>query len=167
MTAGATPFARLSDDHVQQVRAGADLAAVHDGVEPLSEAFVLALPREGDHLVATDGDAVVGYAATAADGSLEAFVVPAQRGRGIGRALLTTALERRPDVRPWAHGDLPASRALGERLGLQVVRELMGLNIVGADLVEVSPPFDASGGTAFLGVTIMFELLCAMVGKGS
>lgn len=50
---------------------------------------------------------------------------------------------------------------------LQVVRELMGLNIVGADLVEVSPPFDASGGTAFLGVTIMFELLCAMVGKSS
>lgn len=128
MTAGATPFARLSDDHVQQVRAGADLAAAHDGVEPLSEAFVLALPREGDHLVATDGDAVVGYAATAADGSLEAFVVPAQRGRGIGRALLTTALERRPDVRPWAHGDLPTSRALGERLGLQVVRELLVLS---------------------------------------
>ncbi|MBE9637695.1 agmatinase [Salipiger mangrovisoli] len=50
---------------------------------------------------------------------------------------------------------------------LQVVRELMGLNIVGADLVEVSPPFDSSGGTAFLGVTIMFELLCAMVGQGA
>ncbi|MCT4372936.1 agmatinase [Yangia mangrovi] len=49
---------------------------------------------------------------------------------------------------------------------LQVVRELMGLNIAGADLVEVSPPFDTSGGTAFLGVTIMFELLCAMVGQG-
>ncbi len=46
---------------------------------------------------------------------------------------------------------------------LQVCRELKGLNIVGADLVEVSPPFDASGGTAFLGVSIMFELLCAMV----
>ncbi|SDH89088.1 agmatinase [Alloyangia pacifica] len=50
---------------------------------------------------------------------------------------------------------------------LQVVRELMGLNIVGADLVEVSPPFDSSGGTAFLGVTIMFELLCAMVGQSA
>ncbi|MCA0941524.1 agmatinase [Salipiger pacificus] len=49
---------------------------------------------------------------------------------------------------------------------LQVVRELMGLNIAGADLVEVSPPFDTSGGTAFLGVTIMFEVLCAMVGQG-
>ncbi|MDU8910106.1 agmatinase [Aestuariicoccus sp. MJ-SS9] len=46
---------------------------------------------------------------------------------------------------------------------LQVCRELSGLNIVGADLVEVSPPFDASGGTAFLGVSIMFEILCAML----
>ena len=46
---------------------------------------------------------------------------------------------------------------------LQVCRELTGLDIVGADLVEVSPPFDPSGGTAFLGVSIMFELLCAMV----
>ncbi len=46
---------------------------------------------------------------------------------------------------------------------LQVVRALAGLNICGADLVEVSPPFDASGNTAFLGVSIMFELLCAMV----
>lgn len=43
---------------------------------------------------------------------------------------------------------------------LQVVRGLGGVNIVGADLVEVSPPFDASGGTAFLGVSIMFEMLC-------
>ncbi len=48
---------------------------------------------------------------------------------------------------------------------LQVVRALEGLNIVGADLVEVSPPFDASGGTAFLGVSIMFELLCIMAGR--
>jgi guanidinopropionase len=45
---------------------------------------------------------------------------------------------------------------------LQVVRALGGVNIVGADMVEVSPPFDASGGTAYLGVTIMFELLCIM-----
>lgn len=46
---------------------------------------------------------------------------------------------------------------------LQVCRELYGLNIIGADMVEVSPPFDQSGGTAFLGVSIMFELLCAML----
>ena len=39
---------------------------------------------------------------------------------------------------------------------------LRGVKIVGADLVEVSPPFDPSGGTAFLGVSIMFEMLCAI-----
>ena len=45
---------------------------------------------------------------------------------------------------------------------LQVVRQLKGVKIIGADLVEVSPPFDQSGGTAFLGVSVMFELLCIM-----
>jgi guanidinopropionase len=45
---------------------------------------------------------------------------------------------------------------------LQVVRELAGLDIIGADVVEVSPPFDPSGATAWLGVSIMFELLCVM-----
>ncbi len=48
---------------------------------------------------------------------------------------------------------------------LQVVRELEGVNIIGADLVEVSPPFDQAGGTAWLAVSIMFELLCVMVGQ--
>jgi guanidinopropionase len=43
---------------------------------------------------------------------------------------------------------------------LQVVRELAGVNVVGADLVEVSPPFDQSGGTAYLGASLLFEMLC-------
>jgi guanidinopropionase len=45
---------------------------------------------------------------------------------------------------------------------LQVARMLDGVNIIGADLVEVSPPFDASGGTAYLGASILFEMLCNM-----
>lgn len=44
----------------------------------------------------------------------------------------------------------------------QVCRHLMGANIVGMDLVEVSPPFDPSGGTAWVGVSILFEMLCAL-----
>ena len=44
----------------------------------------------------------------------------------------------------------------------QVVRELAGVNLIGADLVEVSPPFDQSGGTAWLGVSVMFELMCVL-----
>jgi guanidinopropionase len=45
---------------------------------------------------------------------------------------------------------------------LEVVRGLSGLNLVGADLVEVSPPFDLGGVTAYLGASVMFELLCVM-----
>ncbi|OWY06810.1 agmatinase [Thioclava sp. IC9] len=45
---------------------------------------------------------------------------------------------------------------------LQVIRLLDGVDILGADLVEVSPPFDPSGATAFLGVSVMFEILCQM-----
>ena len=39
------------------------------------------------------------------------------------------------------------------------------VTVGGCDLVEVSPPFDPSGGTAFLGASIMFELLCAMAAR--
>lgn len=45
---------------------------------------------------------------------------------------------------------------------LECARLLAGVRIVGADLVEVSPPFDAGGATAFLGASLMFEMLCAM-----
>lgn len=44
----------------------------------------------------------------------------------------------------------------------RMVRRLQGLDLVGADLVEVSPPFDPSGQTAWVGVNIMFELLCVL-----
>ena len=44
----------------------------------------------------------------------------------------------------------------------QLVRGLQGLNLVGGDVVEVSPPFDASGNTALVGMTMMFEILCVL-----
>ena len=46
---------------------------------------------------------------------------------------------------------------------LEVIRKLSGINLIGADVVEISPPFDNSGGTAFLGSSILFEILCIMV----
>ncbi|WP_099558961.1 agmatinase [Hartmannibacter diazotrophicus] len=41
-----------------------------------------------------------------------------------------------------------------------LVRLLEGVDIIGADVVEVSPPFDLGGMTALAGATMMFELLC-------
>jgi len=45
-----------------------------------------------------------------------------------------------------------------------MIRRLAGLDIRGADMVEVSPPFGVGGLTALNGATVMFELLCVMAG---
>ena len=46
--------------------------------------------------------------------------------------------------------------------GQLLVRGMSGLNLIGADLVEVSPPFDPSGLTAITGANLMFEILCVL-----
>jgi guanidinobutyrase len=47
---------------------------------------------------------------------------------------------------------------------LEVIRGCGGLNLVGADLVEVSPPYDPSGNTALLGANLLYEMLCVLPG---
>jgi guanidinobutyrase len=47
---------------------------------------------------------------------------------------------------------------------LEIVRGAKGLNIVGGDLVEVSPPYDPSGNTALIGANILYEILCVLPG---
>lgn len=42
----------------------------------------------------------------------------------------------------------------------RLVRGLSGVDVIGGDMVEVSPPFDPSGNTALVGASILFELLC-------
>lgn len=52
----------------------------------------------------------------------------------------------------------------------RLLRGLRGLNLIGADVVEVSPPFDPTGNTALVGATIIYEILCllaeAVVARG-
>ena len=43
-----------------------------------------------------------------------------------------------------------------------LLRGLRGLNLIGGDVVEVSPPFDPSGITALVGATMMYEILCLL-----
>jgi agmatinase len=45
---------------------------------------------------------------------------------------------------------------------LELVRALRGLNIVGCDLVEVSPPYDTGEITSLLAANLLFELLCVL-----
>ena len=48
--------------------------------------------------------------------------------------------------------------------GLEIIRGCRGLNVVGADLVEVAPIYDASGLTSLTGANLLFEMLCVMPG---
>lgn len=45
---------------------------------------------------------------------------------------------------------------------LEIVRGCAGLNLVGCDLVEVSPPYDPSGNTALVGANLLYEMLCVL-----
>ena len=45
---------------------------------------------------------------------------------------------------------------------LEVIRGAWGLNLIGADVVEISPPYDPHGTTALLGANLAYELLCVM-----
>jgi len=44
----------------------------------------------------------------------------------------------------------------------RMLRGLRGLNLIGADVVEVAPPFDPTGNTALVGATMMYEMLCLL-----
>lgn len=48
--------------------------------------------------------------------------------------------------------------------GLEIIRGCKGLNLVGGDLVEVSPPYDTTGNTALIGANLLYEMLCVLPG---
>jgi guanidinopropionase len=56
----------------------------------------------------------------------------------------------------------PEVGGMSTRETLGLLRGLDGLNLVGGDVVEVSPPYDPSGNTALLGATLMYEILCLL-----
>ena len=130
----------LDGDTAAAVRSLAASAAAVDGVAPLSEQPLLRLDDASDadvvHVLALEGG-LVGYAqldlGAPADASSELVVAPTARRRGIGTTLLARldALVLDPPRRlaVWAHGDLPAARALAARAGLTVVRELWQMRL--------------------------------------
>jgi guanidinobutyrase len=47
---------------------------------------------------------------------------------------------------------------------LEIIRGARGLDLVGADLVEVAPVYDPTGSTALLGANLVYEMLCVLPG---
>lgn len=48
--------------------------------------------------------------------------------------------------------------------GIETIRGCWGLDLVGCDLVEVSPPYDTTGNTAITAANLLFEMLCVLPG---
>lgn len=56
----------------------------------------------------------------------------------------------------------PEIGGLTTREAEQLIRLLDGLKLVGAEVVEVSPPFDLTAMSSIAGATVMFELMCIL-----
>jgi mycothiol synthase len=137
----------LTPGEQEQVRAVIEAATRADGVAPVGDQVLRELPyARTRHLVAADGDAVVGYLNLTpgrddADAMGELVVHPDVRRRGIATALLRAAIKDAAGaVRFWAHGTLPAARAVADGLGLAVVRELMQMRRTLRDVPELVVP---------------------------
>lgn len=65
----------------------------------------------------------------------------------------------------WAPGTgTPEVGGLTSIQALEIVRGCRGLNLIGCDLVEVSPPYDVSGNTSQLAANLLYEMLCVLPG---
>jgi len=67
-----------------------------------------------------------------------------------------------PSVAPGTGTPEPAGLTASQ--GIEVIRGVHGLNLVGSDLVEVSPPYDTTGNTALLAANLLFEMLGSFPG---
>ncbi|MDI6837140.1 MAG: arginase family protein, partial [Rhizobiaceae bacterium] len=57
----------------------------------------------------------------------------------------------------------PEVGGLTSREVLELIRGLKGMNLVGGDVVEVAPQYDATHNTAHAGAQVLFEILSLMV----
>ena len=92
---------------------------------------------------------------------LEAVMTEARRVVGDGQTYVSFDVDALDPVYAPGTGT-PEIGGLTTLEAQRMVRMLQGLNLVGGDVVEVSPPFDPSGNTALVAATMMFEILCVL-----
>jgi mycothiol synthase len=131
----------LSDDDQTRIRVLIAAAKQVDGIAPVGEDVLRELPHgRTRHLLAVDGDDVVGYLNLTEEPAMAELVVhPDARRRGIGSAMARTGVAEGGDaVRIWAHGNLVPARATAAALGLVAVRELLQMRRPLTDLPPVT-----------------------------
>ena len=95
------------------------------------------------------------------DLGVEGTLAEAKRVVGEGKTYISFDVDALDPVYAPGTGT-PEIGGLNTHEAQAMIRGLRGLNLVGGDVVEVSPPFDPSGNTALVGVTMMWEILCLL-----
>ncbi len=120
----------LTGEEVAHVQALVAAATDADGTAPLSEHVLLHLSHGAAHLLAREGDELVGFAHLDLTDPVagELVVHPAHRRAGLGTRIVTALLDRAAQagsrLRLWAHGEHPGAVALAHRLGFTRARVL-------------------------------------------
>jgi mycothiol synthase len=137
----------LSTAEIDDVDAMLNRVSDADGVSSLSEHTYLHVLAGGgpgqQHALAIADGRIGGYGHISHDPApvAELLVDPALRGRGIGGQMLAEVLQRGgPDLRIWAHGQLPAAQILAERAGMVPVRRLCRYTRLLSDLPDRPVP---------------------------
>ncbi|MFQ5879197.1 MAG: agmatinase [Dehalococcoidia bacterium] len=102
-------------------------------------------------------------------------VITIEEVKAEGPALLRREVERLADSPVYLTFDIdvldpsvapgtgtPQIGGLDSFEALQLLRTLRGLNIVGCDLVEVSPPYDSASITSLVAANLLYEMLCIL-----
>jgi guanidinobutyrase len=95
--------------------------------------------------------------------SLEPLMDEARELLGTGPVYLTFDVDGLdPSFAPGT--GTPEIAGLTSIQGVEIIRGCRGLDLIGADVVEVAPQYDASGNTALLAANLAYEQLCVMPG---
>jgi mycothiol synthase len=109
-----------------------------DGAPPIAEHILLHLRHGGDkadsHLLIEKDNQVIGYAHLdqtdlVAGPSVELVVDPEHRGAGIGRQLLSKAIEIcGNNLRLWVHGEQAAAHAIATSYNFKKIRTVLQMS---------------------------------------
>jgi len=126
-----------------------------DNTPPIAEHILLHLRHGGDkadsHLLVEQGNQVIGYAHLdqtdlVAGPSVELVVDPKFRGAGVGRQLISKAIEIYGNgLRLWVHGDQPAANSLATSFGFEKIRTVLQMSRALTDIQQL-PKLDKEVG---------------------
>jgi len=126
-----------------------------DNTPPIAEHILLHLRHGGDkadsHLLVEEETQVIGYAHLdqtdlVAGPSVELVVDPKFRGAGVGKQLLSKAIEIcGKELRLWVHGDQPAANALAASFGFEKIRTVLQMRRALTDIQQL-PKLDKAVG---------------------